>query len=247
MPSIKLKSGGKIIKSMMIHENSPLTIGESPDNHLVIDDPAVSGHHAEIEAESGLFYITDRQSRNGTFVNEELIISRALTHNDIITVGGHLLLFAYVEGEKIPSDSEILSSRMTMTLDTHQHRSKLVRNISRLADDAPDPKERVPVLSYMDGSDGIFPLESFPVRIGKGSENHIQVKGVFMGKTAAVINHTDEEFRLTPTEGFVKPKVNFHVVKHEVVLKEFDVIEIGSLKLQFHFQSADSPGVPEHE
>ena len=177
-----------------------LTIGKSSDNDLIIDDPAVSRHHAEIEAEGDLFYITDRQSRNGTFINEELVISRVLTQGDVITAGNHTLEFAYGEGEKIPSYGDLMSARMTMALDTQQHRSKLAHSVSKLAENAHE-KETSAVLSYMDGSNRIFPLTTLPVKIGKTPESHIQVKGLFLGKATAVINRVGEEFRLTPGEG----------------------------------------------
>ncbi len=240
MPLLTLKSGASIIERVSFDKGKPLSIGKLPNNDLVIDDPAVSRHHAEIEAEGGLFYITDQQSRNGTFINDEFIISRVLTQGDIITVGEHVLEFSYEEGETIPSDTEIFSACRTMTLDTLQHRSKLARSVSHLADDG-HPKQTIAVLSYMDGSNRSFPMTTFPIKIGKAPENHIQIKGFFAGKTAAVIRRVGEEFRLAPSEGFTRPKVNYQAVKEEVVLNEFDVIEIGSTKLQFHFQSVDSP------
>jgi pSer/pThr/pTyr-binding forkhead associated (FHA) protein len=247
MPLLTLKSDNTVIESISLDKNKTLTIGELPDNDLVIDDPAVSGHHAEIENEDGLFYITDQQSRNGTFINDELIISRILAHGDVITVGKHVLEFCYGEGEGIPLNTKIPSARMTMAVDTRQHRSKLASSVSQLADDG-HKKQTVAMLSYMDGSNRSFPLKAFPIKIGKSPENHIQVKGLFVGKTTAIINRVGEEFRLVPAEGFTKPKVNYQAVKEEVILNEFDVIEVGSAKLQFHFQSVDSPEtVPEHE
>lgn len=240
MAFLTLKSENANIESISLDKNKTLTIGKLQDNDLVIDDPAVSGYHAEIEAEDGLFYITDRQSRNGTFINEELIISRALTQGDVIAVGEYLLEFSYEEGEEVSLDTNIFSAQMTMVLDTRQHRSKLVRSISHLADDGRQ-KQTIAILSYMDGSNRSFPLKKFPIRIGKSPENDIQIKGFFAGKTAAIIRQIDEEFLLAPAEGFTKPKVNYQAVRKEVVLNEFDVIEIGSVKLQFHFQSVDSP------
>ena len=48
----------------------PLTIGRQPSCEIVIDKVAVSRQHARIAYESGLFYLEDLQSRNGTFVND---------------------------------------------------------------------------------------------------------------------------------------------------------------------------------
>ncbi len=46
-----------------------LTIGRSPDNDMVIDDPRVSGQHALIAFHEGRPRIMDLNSRNGTFVD----------------------------------------------------------------------------------------------------------------------------------------------------------------------------------
>lgn len=45
-----------------------VTIGSSPDNHFVVDDPAVSRVHAVLEAEDEGYLLRDRESKNGTFV-----------------------------------------------------------------------------------------------------------------------------------------------------------------------------------
>ena len=239
MPILTLKSKNTVIERISLDRDKRLNIGVLADNDLVIDDPAISGHHAEIEAEGDHFYITDRQSRNGTFINDELIISRPLKQGDVISMGEHILEFFYEEGETVPSDAKMLNARMTMALDTEQHRSKLAHSVSRLADES-NRKKTIAVLSYMDGSNGSLPLETFPVRLGKAADNDIQIKGFGVGKTAAIINRKNDEYRLTAAEGLSKPKVNYQTVKNEVPLQEFDVIEIGSSQFQFHFQSVYS-------
>ncbi len=241
MPFLILRSEDSVVRRILLDHEKPLTIGVLPDNDIVIDDPSVSGHHAEIEAEDGLFFITDRQSRNGTFINDELILSRALTQGDIISLGEHTLEFGYEKGETIPSDSDIMKARMTMMIDTHQHRSRLARSISRLAREE-DRKQTVAVLSYMDGSGRSYKMEEFPIKIGKATENHIRIKGFGIGKTAAIIHRKDNEYRLSAAMGRNRPKVNYKTVKNETRLGEFDVIEIGSSQFQFHFQSVDASG-----
>ena len=240
MPTLTLKSESSVIDRISLDKDKTLTMGKSTRNDLVIDDPAVSRHHAEIEAEGDLFYITDRQSRNGTFINEELVISRVLTPGDVITMGNHTLEFNYEKGEVIPSDADILSARMTMVLDTQQHRSKLAHSVSKLAENG-QGKETLAILSYMDGSNRSFPLTTFPVKIGKTPDSHVQVKGLFLGKSTASIHRIGEEFRLVPAEGLTRLKVNYQAVKTEVTLKEFDVIEVGSSQFQFCFQKVDAP------
>ena len=52
----------------------PLRLGRAADNDVVIRDPTVSRHHAELlgDPTSG-YQIVDRGSRNGTFVNGRLV------------------------------------------------------------------------------------------------------------------------------------------------------------------------------
>src|SRR5207244_2523414 len=51
-------------------------------------DPRSSGHHAELFAEGGRWWIVDRQSANGTWVNSERVERRALEPGDVVSFGG---------------------------------------------------------------------------------------------------------------------------------------------------------------
>lgn len=55
-----------------------LRIGRAPDNHLVIPEPQVSSHHAEIEFRQGRFYLRDLRSTNGTRINRSRIQGESL-------------------------------------------------------------------------------------------------------------------------------------------------------------------------
>jgi len=65
-------------------------VGRDADNHLVIDDPLVSRHHALIRLLSGnQYYVTDLGSSNGTFLNGRLVTVPALLKSgDEIQIGG---------------------------------------------------------------------------------------------------------------------------------------------------------------
>jgi len=58
MPKIFLKFNEQVLKEIPL-DKPRLTIGRKPDNDLVIDNPAVSGHHALIFSEEGVFFIED--------------------------------------------------------------------------------------------------------------------------------------------------------------------------------------------
>lgn len=65
-----------------------VSIGRSPENDIVIDDRLVSRHHAQIERERGQYLISDRGSRNGTFVDGQRISEpHVLRDGDEIQIG----------------------------------------------------------------------------------------------------------------------------------------------------------------
>ena len=93
MPLIKLKYKDEVQQLFPISIGQTLTIGRSDSNDIVIDNVAVSGVHARIDSLSSTFMITDLKSKNGTFVNRELISGHDLKNNDVILIGKHELIF----------------------------------------------------------------------------------------------------------------------------------------------------------
>jgi pSer/pThr/pTyr-binding forkhead associated (FHA) protein len=62
-------------------------IGRRETNDLRLAGSEVSRDHAEIVSSDGAFLVRDRQSRYGTYVNDEQITERALAHGDRIRLG----------------------------------------------------------------------------------------------------------------------------------------------------------------
>jgi serine phosphatase RsbU (regulator of sigma subunit)/pSer/pThr/pTyr-binding forkhead associated (FHA) protein len=68
-------------------EGDKFVLGRNPDCAIVIPVTSVSREHAQIVRVQGKFFIEDRGSRNGTFVNNQAISARtALKHNDKIRI-----------------------------------------------------------------------------------------------------------------------------------------------------------------
>jgi hypothetical protein len=66
----------------------PVSIGRHDDNTIVLPDPEVSRHHAEIAWQGGRWVISDLGSANGTYVNEQRVVGpQMLNHDDTIRVG----------------------------------------------------------------------------------------------------------------------------------------------------------------
>jgi pSer/pThr/pTyr-binding forkhead associated (FHA) protein len=73
--------------------SSTVRVGRSPDNDLILRDPATSGHHARLERRGSQYFITDLGSTNGTLVNGEPVQEKELKHGDKITVGQNAVKF----------------------------------------------------------------------------------------------------------------------------------------------------------
>ena len=55
-------------------------LGRHPDCDVVLDAAAVSRQHAQLVIDGSQCYVEDLHSRNGTFLNEQLVESRSLLH-----------------------------------------------------------------------------------------------------------------------------------------------------------------------
>lgn len=96
-----------------------LRVGRDADNDIQLENAAVSRHHAEIFRHDYAFFIEDKDSTNGTYLNENAISWKAsLNNRDRITIGKHTLVFIedpgdYAEGGKTPvnPDATIVVSK----------------------------------------------------------------------------------------------------------------------------------------
>ena len=74
--------------------DSITTIGRSVENDIVVTNKRVSREHAQIRREGPHLFLEDLGSSNGTFLNDErLLTSKELRDNDCITIGDVILIF----------------------------------------------------------------------------------------------------------------------------------------------------------
>jgi pSer/pThr/pTyr-binding forkhead associated (FHA) protein len=128
MPTLTLKLKNKSLGEYQLQKGVSLTIGRREANDVVIEDPSVSGHHYKIDALGDRFLLIDLQSKNGSFVNEQLINSHWLKHEDIITIGGHSLLFNYHENEQMHDDGSDEFDE-TQVMDTTVKKSTILNDL----------------------------------------------------------------------------------------------------------------------
>ena len=82
-------------------DTTPVTVGRREDNDVVVDNMAVSGHHAQIEEEEPNYYIlVDLESLNGTFLNQKKVTRERIFDGDSIIIGKHSLNFVDLRPEE---------------------------------------------------------------------------------------------------------------------------------------------------
>ena len=86
MPRLILRSAetGPITHELT---DEAITIGRSPDNMIVLDDPSVSGRHAQLQRSGDVYRLKDLDSTNGTRVNNETITEVTLRIGDRLRFG----------------------------------------------------------------------------------------------------------------------------------------------------------------
>lgn len=109
MLRIILRDGGVVERELTQNE---MTIGKGSQNDIILPDASVSGAHALIRFEDGVYKIIDIGSRNGTAVNEARLgqDARAIQHGDLIRIGRCALTF------KLKDTEAIMASRPQRTL-----------------------------------------------------------------------------------------------------------------------------------
>lgn len=234
MPVLTLKFKDTKINEYRLQDGGNLTIGRRDANNIVIENLAVSGFHAKIDSIDKGFLLTDLKSKNGTFVNGQLVASHWLGHGDTVNIGKHTLVFSYEEGEeRIGSGG---SMDKTMVMDTDKYRDMLSKSATSVAGQTRQ-EESVGVLSFLAGNQKEYEIRKKLVKIGKDGSSDIVIGGLLTGKTAATISKHPKGYYLSYVGGMTKPKVNGVAVKESVLLKEFDRVEIGHLKAQFVYKT----------
>jgi pSer/pThr/pTyr-binding forkhead associated (FHA) protein len=237
MPNLTLNFKDTTLEDYRLQKGHSLTIGRLKNNDVTIENLAVSGHHAKIDSVADGFVLIDLQSKNGSFVNEQLINSHWLKNGDVISIGKHSLVFSYSEDEVMPDEG---SDEMeeTMAIDTSQYRNMMKKSNSKV----PKPLTKgnnnniVGVLTYLAGGNGKIKLSGKITKLGKHRTSDIVVKGLFVGRTSVTISRRPDGFYLSYVGGLSKPKLNKKAVKQSAILNDLDIIDIGSTKLQFFIQ-----------
>ena len=233
------------------------TIGRLPDNTIIIDSPAVSGHHACVFSSDGQYVLEDLQSTNGTFVNGVRVSRQALQHGDVIKVGSHELLFDRLAEIDAPSPDDAESKNAieggTIFMDRRKLFDRLVQSetearkqdvlLARLKDievharsrrdDGSGQTTAVGKLRVVAGrcDRGEYALDAHTSVIGRGKSSLVRLRGWFKPKVSVVITRNRQGYVATVLARDVQINSRAANGRHE--LKRGDLISAGSVIVEF--------------
>jgi pSer/pThr/pTyr-binding forkhead associated (FHA) protein len=250
MAKLTLQYEGIVLKDYAV--GTGLTIGRLPDNAVVIDNPAVSGHHARVFEEGGHLVLEDLRSTNGTFVNGRPITRHVLQHDDEVLVGKHSLVFDQNAIASQPVASSALEGLGdTVFLDTKQHRALRATLESARADaaksvnarpaSAMEPTtRRIGVLRVVSGrtEQDEYDLGAHTSLIGRSDTALVRLRGWFKPSVAVAIARSGNCYVVTALGG--KPTVNDERLDGRRLLQDGDRLSVSGLVLEFSWKE----GVP---
>jgi len=215
------------------------TIGRKPDNTIHIDNLAVSGRHARVLRIGNKAILEDLNSTNGTMVNNKKVTKHILQHGDTIQVGKHTLVFVNlqekplepVEASAAPEEEGDHMDK-TMIL-SPQARSEMMTSPGGAHTATNMPLGAVQIIAGPQAGK-TMELSASLTSLGKGDSCKIKVKGLTVGKQAAVITRRPTGYHIAHLEGMARTKVNGEGVSDQPrTLNDGDIIELGDVKMEF--------------
>ena len=211
MPKLMLKFEAAFIREIKLDKPS-FSLGRKPDNDIVLDNAAVSGHHCKMYESGGTWYVEDLNSTNGTFVNSKKTLKAGLKNGDTINLVKYSLV--YVEESAAPQAAEI---------PLPQQKQKTPLGALEVLENPADARKD-------------FELAGLSTYIGKSAQAAVPYKsgGLFGGgpELAVVITMRPEGYYLNPIkENYAK--YNGNPLSEKVMLKDDDTIEVGSTRFRF--------------
>ncbi|GIK24992.1 MAG: hypothetical protein BroJett006_12380 [Betaproteobacteria bacterium] len=246
-----LSMDGLVLKEIPLTKERT-TIGRKPHNDIQIDNLAISGEHSVIVTILNDSFLEDLNSTNGTYVNGQPIKKHFLQNNDVIELGKYKLKYI----NETPSQTTAADFEKTMVL-----RPDLMKKTSeQTAAKSPSMSDTQVGMKAVDTHAGMAPptqaatpaaapppqaMPTGAIQIltgaNAGKELELTKNLTTLGKPGvqvAVITRRPHGYFITHVEGANFPVVNGTALDaHPRELKDHDVIELASIKMEFFLKS----------
>jgi pSer/pThr/pTyr-binding forkhead associated (FHA) protein len=247
MPKLVVKFESSVLKEVAVGARE-VSIGRSPENGIVIDNPAVSNYHARVFNEEGRMMLEDFGSMNGTFVNGQRVKMISLKPGDSVTIGKHTIVVtesreisgmepagSHSNGASWPTVPKI---NETVMLDTKERREFLqkVAAVGESAQVAPGRLKIATLVVRKGKTDrGEYNLTDKLTVVGKSAMATVKLKGWFAPKAAAQITRRDDNSYYLGPAGKV-PSINGRPIPRPTILTSGDLIEVAGVQLEFLYR-----------
>jgi len=240
MAKVILKFNETVLKEIQL-DLSQLTIGRKPDNDLVIDSPAVSGHHAKITELHGAFVLEDLGSAGGTVVNDHKIVRQQLKSGDRVMIGKHVLDYHdEVKHHPPPPSPRLLDSEKTFSKPAvpEPPAPSALHKEEEAQTEEPKPKERFGVLQIVEGRTDRkeYPLAGRMAIIGAQPGATVKLRGWLAPKTAALISRRHDEYSVSLSKEGKDVRLNGLPIQGRVNLNDGDLLEVAGVKMYFYLK-----------
>jgi len=242
MSKLILKFENSVLNEVPVGSKE-VSIGRSPDNGLVIDNPAVSHYHARVFNEEGRLMLEDFGSMNGTFVNGQRVKMVSLKAGDSVLIGKHSILISdsREETNAFPTNGGAKAApkiNETVMLDTKERR-EFLQKVAAVGESAQVAPSRVQVATLVvrkgKTDQREYTLSNKLTVIGKSALATVKLKAWFAPKAAAQITRRDDNSYSIGGADKV-PTVNGQPVIHPIKLSAGDVIAVAGIELEFIYR-----------
>ncbi len=243
MPKLVLKFENAILQEVPVNAKE-VSIGRSPDNALVIDNPAVSHYHARVFNEEGRMMLEDFGSLNGTFVNGQRVKMVTLKPGDSVGIGKHTIVvsdsrdldgFAVGNVAAKPAAPKL---NETVILDTKERRAFMQQVAAGGESAQPAPARlKVPSLVVRRGKTNQkeYALTDKLTVVGKSAMASVKLTSWFAPRAAAQITRReDQSYYLGAADKI--PSVNGKPIDRPTKLSPGDVIAVAGVELEFVYR-----------
>lgn len=243
MSKLVLKFESSLLKEVAVGMKE-VSIGRSPDNGIVIDNPAVSHYHARVFNEEGRLMLEDFGSLNGTFVNGQRVKMVTLKPGDSVAIGKHTIVVtdsAEVRAS-VPTNGAGMAAtpkiNETVMLDTKERRQFLQR-VAAVGESSQLAPARLKIATLVvkrgKTDQREYALNDKLTIIGRSAMATVKLKGWFAPKTAAQITRREDGAYYVGPAGRT-PSVNGVPVRQSTKLTSGDVIEVAGVELEFVYR-----------
>jgi pSer/pThr/pTyr-binding forkhead associated (FHA) protein len=243
MPKLVLKFENSILQEVPVNSKE-VSIGRSPDNALVIDNPAVSHYHARVFKEEGRTMLEDFGSLNGTFVNGQRVKMVTLNPGDSVAIGKHTIVVSDardLDGFAVGSGgSKAAAPKLneTVILDTKERRAFMQQVAAGGESSQVAPARlKVPSLVVRKGktSQKEYGLSDKLTVVGKSAMATVKLTSWFAPRAAAQINRREDQSYYVGAADKT-PSVNGQPIDRPTKLSPGDVIAVAGVELEFVYR-----------